>query len=79
MQGQVGICLVAENRLFQESLAGILRKKPDLCVLSANSPCEEALQEIIELRPLIVLIDSASAAERSFAFLRALREKAGAR
>jgi DNA-binding NarL/FixJ family response regulator len=78
MQGQVGIYLVAETRLFRESLAGILRKKPDLCVLGANSACEESLQQIVELSPPILLIDSTSAAEPSFVFLRALREKASA-
>ena len=58
MQGQVGMYLVADIRLFREALAGILRKKPDLCVLGAGPSTEGIVQEVMELNPQIWLIDS---------------------
>ena len=55
---QVGIFILADNRLLREALTRILNKKTDLRVLAAACFSENVVPHILNLNPDVLLLDS---------------------
>jgi DNA-binding NarL/FixJ family response regulator len=55
---QIGIFLIADNRLLREALSRILNKKSDLRVLEAACFSEEIVRNILNINPDVLLLES---------------------
>lgn len=64
VQPKISVFLLADNRLFRESLARILKSKNDICIAGA-APCNSEALDQIESIPCDVLLMDPVTADRS--------------
>jgi DNA-binding NarL/FixJ family response regulator len=57
-RSQIGIFLIADNRLLREALSRILNKKSDLRVIEAACFSEKVVRDILDTNPDVLLLDS---------------------
>jgi DNA-binding NarL/FixJ family response regulator len=70
VQEKTNVFLVAGNRLFRESLARILRSKPDLCAVGCSPTVSEALEQIGTSKCDVLLVDPVGSERSDLSWVR---------
>jgi two-component system NarL family response regulator len=71
---EIGVFIVAGNRLLREALTRILSKKADLNLLGALPYSAETINQIALTNPDVLLIDSATTIMSDLGFIREVRQ-----
>jgi DNA-binding NarL/FixJ family response regulator len=74
VQTKTNVFLVAGNRLFRESLARILRSKPDLCAVGCSASVSEAIEQIGTSKCDVLLVDPVGSERSDLSWVREATE-----